>query len=102
MDSDRPVFTVRGVRSWIAMLLLGAEVLNYTDRQTLSSLAPTIQRDLPMDDRAYANIVNIYLVPTRSLTSSPDALAADGVHPDAAGNRALAGAALTALDPLVL
>ena len=37
-------------------------MLNYVDRQTLSALAPTIQRDLGMDDRAYANVVNIFLV----------------------------------------
>lgn len=37
-------------------------MLNYIDRQTLSALAPTIQRDLRMDDRAYANVVNLFLV----------------------------------------
>jgi ACS family hexuronate transporter-like MFS transporter len=56
------VRTIRGLRWWIAVLLFGAAVLNYVDRQTLSSLAPTIQRDLGMDDRAYANIVNLFLV----------------------------------------
>jgi len=51
-----------GMRWWIVALLFGAAVLNYVDRQTLSALAPTIQRDLAMDDRAYANVVNIFLV----------------------------------------
>lgn len=37
-------------------------MLNYVDRQTLSALAPTIQRDLGMDDREYADIVNLFLV----------------------------------------
>ncbi|MBI5800113.1 MAG: MFS transporter [Verrucomicrobia bacterium] len=50
------------LRWWIAVLLFGAAVLNYVDRQTLSALAPTIQRDLAMDDRAYADIVNLFLV----------------------------------------
>lgn len=50
------------LRWWIVALLFGAAVLNYVDRQTLSALAPTIQRDLSMDDRAYANVVNIFLV----------------------------------------
>src|SRR5512139_2135680 len=50
-----------GMRWWIVALLFGAAVLNYVDRQTLSALAPTIQRDLAMDDRAYANVVNIFL-----------------------------------------
>lgn len=51
-----------GLRWWIVALLFGAAVLNYVDRQTLSALAPTIQQDLSMDDRAYANVVNIFLV----------------------------------------
>lgn len=62
----RPPFprlaTIRHLRWWIAALLFGAAVLNYVDRQTLSALAPTIQRDLAMDDRDYANVVNIFLV----------------------------------------
>ena len=53
---------IPGLRWWIVALLFGAAVLNYVDRQTLSALAPTIQRDLEMDDRAYANVVNIFLV----------------------------------------
>jgi ACS family hexuronate transporter-like MFS transporter len=43
-------------------LLFGVAVLNYVDRQTLSALAPTIQSDLKIDDRAYADIVNIFLI----------------------------------------
>lgn len=54
--------TLRGLRWWIVVLLFGAAVLNYVDRQTLSALAPTIQRDLSMDDQSYANVVNIFLV----------------------------------------
>ena len=49
-------------RWWIITLVFLAAVLNYVDRQTLSALAPTIQHDLGMDDRAYANIVNLFLV----------------------------------------
>lgn len=51
-----------GLRWWIVALLFGAAVLNYVDRQTLSALVPTIQKDLTMDDRAYANVVNLFLV----------------------------------------
>lgn len=50
------------LRWWIAALLTGAAVLNYVDRQTLSALAPTIQSDLGMDDRAYADVVNLFLI----------------------------------------
>ena len=53
---------IPGLRWWIIALLFGAAVLNYVDRQTLSALAPTIQQDLGMDDRDYANVVNIFLV----------------------------------------
>lgn len=53
---------ISGLRWWIVVLLFLAAVLNYVDRQTLSALAPTIQADLGMDDRDYANIVNIFLV----------------------------------------
>jgi ACS family hexuronate transporter-like MFS transporter len=50
------------LRWWIAVLLFGAAVLNYVDRQTLSALAPTIQHDLAMNDRDYANVLNLFLV----------------------------------------
>jgi ACS family hexuronate transporter-like MFS transporter len=53
---------IPALRWWIATLLFGAAVLNYVDRQVLSTLAPTIQRDLGMDDRDYANTVNLFLV----------------------------------------
>lgn len=50
------------LRWCVAALLFGAAVLNYVDRQALSLLAPTIQRDLGLDDQAYANVVNAFLV----------------------------------------
>ncbi len=53
---------IKGMRWWIVGLLFTAAVLNYIDRQTLSALAPTIQKDLGMTDSDYANIVNIFLI----------------------------------------
>lgn len=53
---------LKGMRWWIIVLLFIAAVLNYIDRQTLSALAPTIQADLDMDDQAYANVINIFLI----------------------------------------
>jgi ACS family hexuronate transporter-like MFS transporter len=53
---------IRGLRWWIVVLVFLAAVLNYVDRQALSALAPTIQADLGLDDRDYANIVNLFLV----------------------------------------
>lgn len=60
--SDRRRWIIPGLRWWIIVLLFGAAVLNYVDRQTLSALAPTIQQDLGMDDRDYANVVNLFLL----------------------------------------
>jgi ACS family hexuronate transporter-like MFS transporter len=53
---------IKGMRWWIVGLLFFAAVLNYVDRQTLSALAPTIQKDLDMNEQDYANVVNIFLV----------------------------------------
>jgi ACS family hexuronate transporter-like MFS transporter len=53
---------IPGLRWWIIVLLFGAAALNYVDRQTLSALAVTIQGDLELDDRDYANVVNLFLV----------------------------------------
>ncbi len=53
---------IPNLRWWIIALVFMAAVLNYIDRQTLSALAPTIQKDLQMDDHDYANVVNIFLV----------------------------------------
>lgn len=53
---------VPGLRWWIITLVFFAAVLNYVDRQTLSALAPTIQRDLSVDDGSYGKVVNLFLV----------------------------------------
>lgn len=53
---------IRNLRWWIAGLLFLASILNYIDRQTLSILAPTIQKELKMDDNAYATVLNFFLV----------------------------------------
>ena len=48
---------------WVLVgLLFLASVLNYVDRQTLSILAPTIQKDLGMTDPQYAMVNNFFLV----------------------------------------
>lgn len=53
---------IKGMRWWIVVLLFIAAVLNYIDRQTLATLAPTIQKDLAMNDQDYANVINIFLI----------------------------------------
>ena len=53
---------LRGLRWWIVVLLFGASVLNYVDRNSLSLLAPTIQNQLGFDDQAYARIQNAFQI----------------------------------------
>ena len=50
-------------RRWLyASLLLLASALNYVDRQTLSILAPTAQRELHITDLQYGYVVQIFLL----------------------------------------
>ncbi|HEY5849154.1 MAG TPA: MFS transporter [Lysobacter sp.] len=49
------------VRWALLALLFVSTVINYLDRQALSILATTIQRDLGMDDPAYARVVQMFL-----------------------------------------
>ncbi|WHU02123.1 MFS transporter [Sphingomonas sp. NIBR02145] len=46
----------------ILALLFASTVLNYVDRQTLSILAPMVQRDLGMNDIGYAHVVQLFLI----------------------------------------
>lgn len=50
------------LRWWIASAILLVSVLNYLDRQTLSILATTIQRDLQLSDIQYGYIVQSFLL----------------------------------------
>ena len=50
------------IRWAILALLFASTVLNYVDRQTLSILAPMVQRDLHIDDIGYAGIVQLFLI----------------------------------------
>jgi MFS transporter, ACS family, hexuronate transporter len=46
---------IKGMRWWIVVLLFIAAVLNYIERQTLATLAPTIQKDLAMNLKIQIN-----------------------------------------------
>ena len=50
------------LRWWIVALIFCASVLNYVDRQALSILAPTIQKDLALSNEDYASVLNWFLV----------------------------------------
>ncbi len=50
------------LRWWIVGLIFFASVLNYVDRQALSILAPTIQKDLALSNEDYASVLNWFLI----------------------------------------
>src|SRR5687768_16484572 len=50
------------LRWWIVAMIFFASVLNYVDRQTLSILAPTIQRELKLSNEDYASVLNWFLI----------------------------------------
>lgn len=50
------------LRWWIVAMIFFASVLNYLDRQTLSILAPTIQKDLKLSNEDYASVLNFFLI----------------------------------------
>ena len=54
-------FFVPRLRWWIAGFLCLLSVLNYTDRQALALLIPTIQAELHLSDAQYANVVSLFL-----------------------------------------
>lgn len=54
--------TRRPIRWVFAGLLLLASVINYVDRQTLSVLAVTIQRDMGLSDVRYGTVVQCFLL----------------------------------------
>jgi ACS family hexuronate transporter-like MFS transporter len=62
--ADTVAANARGTRlRWaILAMLFAATVLNYVDRQTLSILASTVQKDLGIDDIGYAHIVQYFLI----------------------------------------
>lgn len=50
-------FKIRGLRWWIAGLLMGITVVNYLDRSALSVAAPTLKQELGIDAVAFSQIV---------------------------------------------
>ena len=53
---------IRNLRWWIIGMIFLASVLNYIDRQALSILAPTVQKELGLTNQDYAFVVNLFLV----------------------------------------
>ncbi len=55
--SRRSAFKVRGLRWWIAVLLMGITIINYLDRSTLAVAAPTLKSELGIDAVAFSHIL---------------------------------------------
>jgi ACS family hexuronate transporter-like MFS transporter len=51
------VFKIKGLRWWIAILLMGITTINYLDRTTLAVTAPTLKKDLGITEINYSHIV---------------------------------------------
>lgn len=62
MNESRRPPAIPHLRWYIAVLLCLASELNYLDRQTLSVLAQTIQRELSISDVEYSYITSSFLV----------------------------------------
>ena len=50
-------FSIKGLRWWIAILLMGITTINYLDRLTLSVAAPTLKEDLTINEIDFSRIV---------------------------------------------
>lgn len=50
-------FKIRGLRWWIAALLMGITIVNYLDRSALAVAAPTLKKELGIDPVAFSQIV---------------------------------------------
>jgi ACS family hexuronate transporter-like MFS transporter len=61
-DLRQPQTRFHQLRWVFAGLLLLASALNYVDRQALSILAPTIQRDLHISDGQYGSVIQVFLL----------------------------------------
>ena len=62
VTAEAPAPVYGRIRWAILALLFASTVLNYVDRQTLSIMAPLVQRDLHIDDIGYAGIVQLFLI----------------------------------------
>jgi ACS family hexuronate transporter-like MFS transporter len=61
VSRDR-VFHVRGLRWWIAGLLMGVTIVNYLDRACLSVAAPTLKGELGIDEVDFSHILMAFQI----------------------------------------
>lgn len=50
-------FQVRGLRWWIALLLMGVTIVNYLDRTCLAVAAPTLKKELAINEIDFSHIL---------------------------------------------
>jgi MFS transporter, ACS family, hexuronate transporter len=62
IGAPRRAFHVRGLRWWIAILLMGVTIVNYLDRACLSVAAPSLKRDLHIDEVDFSHIVMAFQI----------------------------------------
>jgi ACS family hexuronate transporter-like MFS transporter len=55
-------FQLKGLRWWIAALLMGVTIVNYLDRACLSVAAPSLKKDLAIDEVDFSHIVMAFQV----------------------------------------
>src|SRR5215813_7994327 len=55
-------FKIRGLRWWIVGLVFLATLINYIDRQTISTLAPVITKDLGLNNTQFGGIIFWFLL----------------------------------------
>lgn len=53
---------VKGLRWWIITLIGIATIINYIDRSALSIMWPAISKDLQMDEKDYAFVLNCFMI----------------------------------------
>lgn len=53
---------IKGLRWWIITLIGIATIINYIDRSALSIMWPAISKDLQMDEKDYAFVLNCFMI----------------------------------------
>jgi ACS family hexuronate transporter-like MFS transporter len=61
VSRDR-VFHLKGLRWWIAALLMGVTIVNYLDRACLSVAAPTLKGELGIDEVDFSHILMAFQI----------------------------------------
>jgi ACS family hexuronate transporter-like MFS transporter len=61
-ENKARAFHVPGLRWWIAVLLMGVTIVNYLDRACLSVAAPSLKKELSIDEVDFSHIVMAFQI----------------------------------------